>query len=607
MRDFEVPVLIVGGGGCGLACSVMLSDLGVGSLLVERHPTTALMPKAHIINPRTMEIFHLHGLAKEVCREGAPPERNAAARWYTSLGGEEPWHRRAIYRTDAWSGGALTERYARLSRWRHGNLPQKQLEPLLRRAAEQRAPGRVLFDHEVVSFTQDESAVRAHVLDRRSGETFTVHAEYMIGADGGKTVGEQLGIAMLGPEPFVHTISVYFEADLSRYFDPADDDALLRFIVRPTLEGQWIRTGCLVMGPTRWDRHSSEWVVSITQPPGTVPEEVDAKMAADGVRERLCLPDLDLKVLRHSHWSIQAVIAERYSDGRVFLAGDAAHRHSPMGGLGLNTGIQDAHNLTWKLGAVLEGNAAPELLASYELERRPVGLRNVEFSTSAFFNHLAVGSGFGAMAGAPAAHNRAALEALFAETEDGRTRRVRLHEFFHTLRMEFSAPDIELGFEYGDSPAICADGSPAPPRDPAGLEAVATSRPGHRMPHAWLECLGERVSTHDLLRPGRFLLLTGPDGAAWREAAATATEVSAMGIDTFSIGATSEWRSADGTWYRLREHDDGGALLVRPDGHVAFRAATRPDDALVALESALAVALGRRQPRGVAEAAAVRG
>ena len=106
----EVPILIVGGGACGLASSVMLSDLGVGSLLVERHPTTALLPKAHIINPRSMEILHLHGLAEEVCREGAPPENNASAQWYTSLGGDEPWHRQQVHRVDAWSGGALTER-----------------------------------------------------------------------------------------------------------------------------------------------------------------------------------------------------------------------------------------------------------------------------------------------------------------------------------------------------------------------------------------------------------------------------------------------------------------------------------------------------------------
>ena len=143
----------------------MLSDLGVASLLVERHATTALLPKAHIINPRSMEILHLHGMAEEVCREGAPPENNASAQWYTSLGGDEPWHRQQVHRVDAWSGGALTEQYARITRWRHGNLPQKHLEPLLRRHAEARNPGGVRFATELVDIAQDSDGVQAVIRD----------------------------------------------------------------------------------------------------------------------------------------------------------------------------------------------------------------------------------------------------------------------------------------------------------------------------------------------------------------------------------------------------------------------------------------------------------
>ena len=585
----DVPVLIVGGGACGLASSVMLSDLGVGSLLVERHPTTALMPKAHIINPRTMEILHLHGLAEEVCREGAPPENNAAARWYTSLGGDEPWHGRLVHKTDAWSGGALTEHYARLTRWRHGNLPQKYLEPLLRRNAEARNPGRVRFATELVDFTQDEDGVLAVIRDLRSGAEHQVRADYMIGADGGKTIGDRLGIAMEGPEPFVHTTSVYFRADLSPYFDT--DDACLRFIVRPTPEGTWMRTGCLQMGPTRWDRHSEEWVVTITAPPGSEEVELDAEQAAAGVRERLNLPDLELEVLRHSRWSIQAVVAERFAQGRVFLAGDAAHRHSPHGGLGLNTGVQDAHNLTWKLAAVLSGAAGRELLASYEQERRPVGIRNVEFATFAFFNHLAVAGGFGVLPNAPVGHNRAVLEALFSDTLDGEIRRVRLSEFLGTLRIEFAAADVELGFEYGDSDVVVADGTLAPPRDPTGHDYVQAARPGHRLPHAWLDQGAERVATHDLLRPGRWLLLAGERGADWIAAAPAVAAARGVQIDAFRAGPGGDLQGGDGSWYALRGHDPGGALLVRPDGHVAFRALTAADDARGALRAALDVAL----------------
>jgi 2,4-dichlorophenol 6-monooxygenase len=587
----EVDVLIVGGGGCGLAASVMLADLGVTSLLVERHPPTSLMPKAHIINPRTMEIFHTHGLAADVLREGAPPENNASAQWYTSLGGDEPWHRQAVHRTDAWSGGALTEQYARLTRWRHGNLPQKYLEPLLRRHAEARNPGRVLFAHEATALEQDADGVRAVVSDLGSGEELAVDARYAIGADGGRFVGKRLGIAMEGPEPFVHTVSVHFRADLSSCF--SDDESLLRFIVRPTPEGVWWRTGCLQMGPTRWDRHSEEWVATITLPPGVEHGEFDDAAAAAGVRERLALPDLDLEVLRFSRWQVEAVVAERFADRRVFLAGDAAHRHSPHGGLGLNSGIQDAHNLTWKLAAVLTGAASPTLLGSYEPERRPVAIRNVEFATFAFFNHLAVASGFGVLPGAPPEHNRASLGALFSVTPDGATRRLRLREFFDTLRMEFQAADIELGFAYGDSPAVVPDGSPAPPRDPAGNDHRPVARPGHRLPHAWFDRLDERVSTHDLLRPGRFLLLAGPDGGAWAQAAGDVAARLAVGVDAVLAGPGRELQGGDGSWYTLRGHDDGGAVLVRPDGHVAYRAPTAVPDPRDALAGALTTVLGR--------------
>jgi 2,4-dichlorophenol 6-monooxygenase len=194
------------------------------------------------------------------------------------------------------------------------------------------------------------------------------------------------------------------------------------------------------------------------------------------------------------------------------------------------------------------------------------------------------------------AHNRAMLEALFSDTADGRTRRVRLHEFFNTLRMEFAAADIELGFEYGDSPAVVADGSAPPPRDPAGHVLEQTTRPGHRLPHAWLDRLGERVATHDLVRGGRFLLLAGERGEAWTSAAAAIAVQRGVAIDAYRAGPGGELCGGDGSWYRLRGHDAAGAILVRPDGHVAFRAATGADDARAALEAALDIALAAAAP-----------
>jgi 2,4-dichlorophenol 6-monooxygenase len=590
--DVDVDVLIVGGGGCGLSASIMLSDLGVRHLLVERHPGTSLMPKAHQINPRTMEIMTQHGVAQDVYRLGAPFEHNSAVRFYTSLGGDEPWHRQPLHREDAWSGGELTAHYRPLTACRNGNLPQKEFEPLLRRHAEQRNPQNVRFHHELVSFSQDQSAVTALVRDLDNDVEVEVSASYMIAADGGRTVGPALGIELEGPDPFVTTISVHFAADLSPWMD--SDDAVIHTIVRPELDGTWLRTGCIAMGPTRFDRHSEEWVASITLPAGHELDHYDDEAAAAGVRERLGIADLDLTVLRVTRWQIEARLADRYREGRVFVAGDAAHRHSPFGGLGLNTGIQDAHNLTWKLAAVTAGHADDSLLDSYDLERRPVGRRNVDFATTAFFGHLAVSGAFGVLPGAPEHHNRRVLEELFADTEDGRRRRVRLHEMFHTLRLEYGAADVELGYHYAESPAVVADGTPEPPIDPYGHNYIQSTRPGSRLPHAWLDRYGREVSTHGLLTPGAFLLLTGSDGDQWLQAAESAERNLGIKISAHRIGGRSELRDRDGSWPALRGHDDDGVVLVRPDGHVAYRSVRMPGDPALELERALTQVLSAR-------------
>jgi 2,4-dichlorophenol 6-monooxygenase len=434
--------------------------------------------------------------------------------------------------------------------------------------------------------------VTATVRDRDADTEHELRARYLLGADGGRTVGPAVGIAMEGPEPFVQTVSVHFAADLAPWMD--SDDAIIHTILRPELDGTWLRTGCLAMGPSRYDRHSEEWAVSITLPPGQEDRPFDEQRAADGVRERLGIPDLDLEILSFTRWQIEAVLADRYRMGRAFVAGDAAHRHSPFGGLGLNTGIQDAHNIAWKLAAVIAGRADDALLDSYEAERRPVGRRNVDFATTAFFGHLGVSGAFGVLPGAPPEHNRRMLEGLFAETEDGWRRLARLREIFDTLRLEYGAADMELGFHYGDSPAVVPDGTPAPGTDPFAHEHTQTARPGHRLPHAWLDRLGRQVGTHELLRIGAFLVIAGAEGAAWCDAAAALAQQLGVAIEAHCVGWPHPLRDHDDVWGVLRGHGEQGAILVRPDGHVAYRSADLPPDPRGALRDALAVALSRR-------------
>lgn len=588
MADLEVPVLIVGGGGCGLSASIFLSELGVESLLVERHADTAHLPKAHYLNQRTMEIYRQYGLDEAVYDAGATPEQFGAVRWTTSLGGDGPLDRRVFHTMDAFGGGSLAETYAADSPATSSNLPQLRLEPILKQHAETRAPGRVRFQHELLTITQDGSGVVATVQDRASATVYEVRAQYVIAADGGKTVGEQVGVTLQGQSGLLDMVGCHFKADLSDY---VEECCLITWFIDPDGAGAWGSGGLVPMGPT-WGRHSEEWQLSFAFAPGD-PERFDEDMIVPRLKELLRLPDLDIEVLCVSHWVLEGVLADRYQVGRVFLAGDAAHRHPPTTGLGLNTAIQDAHNLAWKLAAVLNDQAAPALLDSYEAERQPVGARNVDWAMFTFLNHLVIDAGLGLMPGQSAGGNRLAMEAFFAEGPLGETRRARAAEVIRTQRTEFQAHDLELGFRYDDG-AIVPDGSEPPQSDPMGTLYLPTTRPGHRLPHAWLQHRSERVSTHDLAARHGFLLITDPEGSsAWTAAAEAVSAKLNVAVSVAAIGDGCDYADVDGTWSRIREIGPGGAILVRPDNHVAYRSATLVDEPADALLQALSTVLSR--------------
>jgi 2,4-dichlorophenol 6-monooxygenase len=599
MTDQQVPVLIIGGGGCGLSASLFLSNLGVDHLLVERHSGTSHLPKAHYLNQRTMEIFRQHDVADSIYQVSTPPAQMGKVRWRTSLGGVGPLDARTFHTMDAFGGGETTERYLRDSACPSANYPQLRLEPLLRRHAEERGPGRLRFDHELLSLEQDEDGVTATIRDRSTGGSYTVRADYVIAADGGKTVGAQLGVSMHGPTGLLDMVSTHLSADLSEW---ADESCLITWFLNPDGAGSWGSGVVVPMGPT-WGAHSEEWVAHFTFGPDD-PARFDERAIVPRMRELLKLPELDVTVHKVSHWILEGVLADRYQVGRVFLAGDAAHRHPPTTGLGLNTAIQDAHNLAWKLAAVIHGQASPALLDSYQPERQAIGLRNVDWAMFTFLNHMVIDAGIGLLPGATPEANRAAFEAYFADTPMGATRRARAAEVIRTQRTEFQAHDLEIGFRY-DAGALVPDGSEPPPSDPMGSEYHPTTRPGHRLPHAWLgradarsadaplgaDSDDQRVSTHDLTSRDGFALLTGPDGVAWVAAAAAASEKFGVPVRTVRVG--TDLTDPDGVWAAVREVSDAGAVLVRPDNHVAFRAPGAVDDPTGALTLALATVLGR--------------
>lgn len=561
----EVPVLIVGGGGCGLTLSLLLSDLGVSHLLVERHSGTSNLPKAHYLNQRTMEVLRQHGLAERVYAVGTPLANMGKVRWRTTLGGDGTLDARTFHEIDAFGGGALEATYAQDSPCPSTNYPQIRLEPLLRLEAERRGPGRVRFGHELTTLTQDAAGVTATVVERDTQRPVTVRARYVVAADGGKTVGPMLGVQMQGPTDLGRIVSSHISADLSRWWD---DGCLITWLINPEYEGVFGSGAIVPMGPT-WGRHSEEWVVHFGFPPGqTTP--IDEIGVVPHLRRLLKLPDLALEVHKVSNWQLDAVLADRYQVGRVFFAGDAAHRHPPTTGLGLNTAIQDAHNLAWKLALVLAGRAGAGLLDTYGEERRPVGLRNVDWAMFTAMNHAVLDAGMGFSPLQSPELRRANFDAFFADTPMGATRRARAAEVFATQRTEFQAHDLEIGFAY-ETGALVPDGSLAPPRDPLGALYVPTTRPGHRLPHAWLLRDGRTLSTLDLGGHGdRFVLITGKDADGWRGAAQTAFAACGIPLEVVAVDGR-DCVDRDGRWLDVCGIGDTGALLVRPDNHVAWR------------------------------------
>ncbi len=579
MEAIEVPVLIVGGGGCGLSTSIFLSDHGVAHLLVERHADTSHVPKAHYLNQRTMEIFRQHGLDGSVAEQAAPLEKFGKVRWQTSLTGDGPLDARLIYEMDAFGGGAQREIQAAAGPILPAKLPQLRLEPILRRHAEQRNPGRILFGHELAAFSDDGDRVIAEVRDAGTGVITTVAARYVIAADGGRTVGPALGVEMQGVPGLVDVTTAYFSADLSAWWH---EGSIITWFVNPYRPD--LSSTLLEMGPT-WGKGCEEWGLHFI--PGDLGRS-DEQAVVSRIREVLGMPGLELTLHRLSHWTVEGVLADRYRVGRVLLAGDAVHRQPPTTGLGLNGGIQDAHNLAWKLAAVLTDRAHDSLLDTYEAERRPLGKLHVDWGLSTWFHHkVMTEAAIGLGPHIPPQRRASVFSAFFDLSPVGTAVRARAAEIFDTHRGECQAHDLEIGFAYEEG-AVIPDGSRPPPRAPLRNVYHPTTRPGHLLPHAWLERGGHRLSTHDLTGTATgFALLAGPAGTPWCEAAAQVAEKFSIPIAATRIGSGAECADVDGRWAAVRQITDDGAILVRPDNHVAWRSVSGSENPANVLGNAI--------------------
>ncbi|MDT0465093.1 FAD-dependent oxidoreductase [Streptomyces gibsoniae] len=581
---YDTDVLVVGSGPAGGSAALLLATYGIRTLLVTKYGWLANTPRAHITNQRTMEVLRDLGVESEALAAGSPSHLMGDTVLCTALAGEE------IGRIRSWGTGpaSLTE-YGSKSPCDMVDLPQTYLEPILVSNAASRG-AKVRFDTEFLSFTQDEDGVTALLRDRIRGDEFTVRARYLVGADGGRSiVAEQLGLPFDGRMAKAGSMNIVFKADLSRYC--AHRPSVLYWVLRPGAE-----TGGIGMGLVRMVRPWNEWLLvwgyDIDRPQPAV-DEAEARRI---VRDLIGDAELPVEIESISLWTVNHSHASVYSSGRVFCAGDAVHRHPPSNGLGSNTSVQDSYNLAWKLAMVIRGEAGPALLDSYTAERAPVGRQIVEranLSRDQFgpiFDVLGVGAGGdeGAIA--------EGLAAVRAATAEGAKRRQSLEEAVQLKNYEFNAHGVELNQRYV-SGAVLTDGSPAETgEDDPELVARPTSRPGAKVPHAWLvDARGERISTLDVVGKGVFTVLTGLTGGVWEAAADACRDELGVPLRFVRIG-DADCRDTYGEWRRVGEIAEDGVLLIRPDGHVAWRRTDAPgteDTARQELTDALSRVLGR--------------
>jgi 2-polyprenyl-6-methoxyphenol hydroxylase-like FAD-dependent oxidoreductase len=529
----ETPVLIAGGGPVGLALALDLAYRGVPSMLVERDPGTAtvLLAKANGLHERTMEMCRRWGIAERVTAVGFPADHPGDSVYATSLFGHLIGRAVIPATRDRPVPDATPEKRQR--------CPQYEFDPLLAEAVAERGCTDVRYGHSLERFEQDADGVTA-VLRGPSGKAVPVRARYLIGCDGaGSDVRGQLGV------PFEGALLDYSVSAMIRIPQmalPAATSGGERYILISP-DGAW----CVF---TSVDGREMWRITLVGGQERVDPADIDVPGA---IRRAIGRDDVPFEVLRVVPWRRSQCSAAAYRQGRVLLAGDAAHTTSPTGGHGLNTGIGDVSDLGWMLAALLGGWGAAGLLAAYDLERRPVAIRNARSSTANYQGWV---------------DNRGYQDVLRDDQAGEECRRRIGARLASSLNQEWNSLGIDLGYRYDQSPIVVPDGSPPTPDDPS--DYVPTSRPGHRAPHAWL---ADGRSTLDLFGPGFTLLLLG----------ATDTDVSPLlgaardrGVPLAVVGIDEP---AVVKLYQRR------LVLVRPDGHVAWRSDEPPADPAALLDT----------------------
>jgi 2,4-dichlorophenol 6-monooxygenase len=563
-----------------MSSAILLGQRGIESILLERRDFDTRFPRAHLLNVRTMEIFQEMGVADDIYAMEPIDKDWHKVVWYTTIAGPTPQHGLKIGEVPAWGGGKDAEIYAKASPRLFANLPQIRLDRQIYKHACAALPGRIRANQEVIDIVNlPEGGVIATVLDRVTNVERKIKAKYLIAADGGRVSANLLGIDREGPKAIHSILSLYISTELPMW---KESSALLCHMIQPWSGGR--TSGVLqALGPGHYGNKSPEWLVAGSLRPGEEPTDDEGVLLARA-RTLLGVPDDHPMTLNAvSLWQYEGVIADKYRVGSSFVAGDAAHRHPPTGGLGLNGGVQDAHNLAWKIAAVLNGQAPDGLLNSYGLERRPVAAYFTAHSLENANRHTPIGRALGLQEGMAEADGWKELEVFTSATPEGEARRAAVAAAVKDNEADYSQINVEAGFQYAAG-AFIPDGPTVRPEPVSPTDFVPTTLPGAHVPHVWLKhsaggTITAPVSTVDVHARDAFTLFVDSSAAAAWQAAGAAQ---AWPIKVIVIA------DEDTDWSDVSSVGRGGAILVRPDSKVAWRVASAPADATSALTDAFA-------------------
>jgi 2-polyprenyl-6-methoxyphenol hydroxylase-like FAD-dependent oxidoreductase len=552
--DVDVDVLIVGAGPVGLLGGILASRLGLTTLVIERRDGPQTAPAAHVVNARTYEICRQAKLdMPRILAAGKNKADAGHVNFVTRLNGDLIG--RLPFERQGETCLAFTPTPLR-------NLSQHRFEPILVDELRSAQGAALRYGNEWQHCESGDDAVMSSVVDLATGATAPIRSRYVIGCDGaGSGVRTSLGIEMVGPPLLQSFLMIHFAANLRAL--TAERPAVLHFTLDPEAAGTFIAHDV-----------ESDWVFMHAIDPSVESADEFDDDSCLAIIERAAGVELDAEILGKGTWRMSSQIAASMGGGRIFLAGDAAHRFPPTGGLGLNSGVQDVHGLMWRIAAVVSGRASDALLDSYEVERIPVAENNAHQSLTNAIKLAELPAALGTDV-------EPTTEQIHAAMADP-SKSARIAAAVELQREHFDLLGLQLGYTYENGALLC-DGDHREPS--SASEYRPTARSGARLPHAWLD-EGARRSTLDLVPLDRPVLFTFGCHGTWAERLGVANvALVRVGLDTPALGS----------WRKLCDVTPTGALLVRPDQHVAWRA--RSAEQLSALTQALEVVNGTLNPR----------